>query len=180
MTAANRVVMVLAIACLLMTGPAAAERWVIPAGAHATGAQDTNWRTDLQLVNPTDGEVTVRVYLLRKNQDNSDLDESSTHTVAAGGQVVVGDVFFADFSYSGTGGLLVECDNPDLVVTSRTYNLLDDDSTYGQFIPGVKAGRRPSSLLQGHIVYLAKSDIFEAISASAPPAQKLGRRRSNV
>ena len=108
MRTAIRRVLVSAIAFLLMTGPVAAERWVVPAGAHATGAQDTNWRTDLQLVNPTDSEVTARVYLLRKNQDNSDLEESSTHTVAAGGQVVVGDVFFSDFSYSGTGGLLVE------------------------------------------------------------------------
>ncbi len=162
MRTAIRRALVVAIPFLLVAIPATAERWVVPAGAHATGAQDTNWRTDLQLVNPTDSQVAVRVYLLRKNQDNSDLDESSTHTVAADGQVVVGDVFFSDFSYSGTGGLLVECDSPDLVVTSRTYNLLDDQSTYGQFIPGVKVGDALPAAYEGHIVYLAKSDDFRS------------------
>ncbi len=156
-----RVVTMSALACLV-AGTAVAGRWVIPAGAHATGAQDTNWRTDLQLVNPTSSDATATVYLLRKNQDNSNLGESSTHTVIANGQVVVGDIFFSDFSYSGTGGLLVECDNPDLVVTSRTYNLLDDHSTYGQFIPGVKVGDALPASHEGHIIYLAKSDSFRS------------------
>ena len=89
MTTTFRVAALSLLATLLVASPGAAERWIIPAGAHATGQQDTNWRTDLQLVNPTGNEVTARVYLLRKNQDNSDLSESSTHTVPANGQMVV-------------------------------------------------------------------------------------------
>ena len=146
----------------LSAGTAAAERWIVPAGAHATGAQDTNWRTDLYLFNPYSTDITVTVYLLRKGMDNSDLNESSTHTVPANGQSVLADVFFSEFGFSGTGGLLVECDNTDLVVNSRTYDLLDDSSTYGMYLPGVRTSAALAPGQQGEIIYLAKSADFRS------------------
>ena len=76
MTHVSKAVLMACLLVMLAASPVAAERWIVPAGAHATGQQDTNWRTDLQLVNPGSNEVTVRVYLLRKGQDNSDLGES--------------------------------------------------------------------------------------------------------
>ena len=141
----------------LSAGTAAAERWIIPAGAHATGAQDTNWRTDVYLFNPYSTDITVTVYLLRKGIDNSDLNESSTHTVPADGQTVLADVFFSEFGFSGTGGLLVECDNPDLVVNSRTYDLLEDSRTFGLYMPAVRTSAALASGQQGEIIHLAKS-----------------------
>jgi len=136
---------------------ASAERWIIPAGAHATGARDTNWRTDIYLSNPYSTEITVTVYLLRKGKDNSDLNESSTHTVPANGQTVVADILYSEFGFSGTGGLLVECDNPDLVVNSRTYDLLDDSRTFGLYMPAVRTSAALAPGQQGEIIYLAKS-----------------------
>jgi hypothetical protein len=165
-----RSLVLLGVAFSLITGSAHAERWLVPAGAHVTGAQDTNWRTDLQVSNPSGVEATITVYLLEAREDNSSLARSSSHTVPAGGQIVIGDVFEADFSFSGNGGLLVESSNVHLVVTSRTYNLLGADNalelpegaTFGQFIPGVNVDDALDADVEGHIVYLARSDAFRS------------------
>ncbi len=165
-----RCLLPLGFACCLIAGTAEAARWLVPAGAHATGAQDTNWRTDLQVSNPSGEEATITVYLLEARQDNSSLDQSSSHSVPANGQLVIGDVLATDFGFSGNGGLLVESSNEHLVVTSRTYNLLGEDNalalpagaTFGQFIPGVNVDDALGADVEGHIVYLAKSDAFRS------------------
>jgi hypothetical protein len=165
-----RSLVLLGVAFSLITGTAHAERWLVPAGAHVTGAQDTNWRTDLQVSNPSGVEATITVYLLEAREDNSSLERSSSHTVSANGQIVISDVFEADFSFSGNGGLLVESSNEHLVVTSRTYNLLGADNalelpegaTFGQYIPGVNVDDALSADAEGHIVYLAKSNDFRS------------------
>jgi hypothetical protein len=165
-----RSLLLLGIACCLIAPKASAERWLVPAGAHVTGAQDTNWRTDLQASNPSGVDATITVYLLEAREDNSSLEQSTSHTVTAGGQIVIGDVFETDFSFSGNGGLLVESSNEHLVVTSRTYNLLGADNalelpegaTFGQYIPGVKIDDALGAGVEGHIVYLAKSEDFRS------------------
>jgi len=101
----RRLIAVLCIGLLLGVGSAQAARWVIPSGAHATGAENTNWRTDLRLVNPGDEAVTVTVYLLLTRQDNSALDNSVQFQVPAGGQLLVEDIFgridnYAPLTYS--------------------------------------------------------------------------------
>jgi hypothetical protein len=162
--------MFVAVLFCLIVPRAHAARWLVPAGAHATGAQDTNWRTDLLVSNPSDEAATVTVYLLEARQDNSSLGRSSTHSVPANGQIVIGDVFETDFSFSGNGGLLVESSNGQQVVTSRTYNLLGEGNalglpegaTFGQYIPGVKVDDALGTDVEGHIVYLAKSDAFRS------------------
>jgi hypothetical protein len=130
---------------------------VIPAGAHVTGAQGTNWRTDLRLANPTESELAVTVYLLEAGRDNSALDRIADHLVPAHGQVVVTDVLLEDFSFEGSGALLIDCSSPRLVVTTRTYNLLPDGSTFGQFIPAVPAADALAAGDEGQIIHLAKS-----------------------
>lgn len=167
---AVRSLMFVAVLFCLIVPRAHAARWLVPAGAHATGAQDTNWRTDLLVSNPSDEAATVTVYLLEARQDNSSLGRSSTHSVPANGQIVIGDVFETDFSFSGNGGLLVESSNGQQVVTSRTYNLLGEGNalglpegaTFGQYIPGVKVDDALGTDVEGHIVYLAKSDAFRS------------------
>jgi hypothetical protein len=62
--------MFVAVLFCLIVPRAHAARWLVPAGAHATGAQDTNWRTDLLVSNPSDEAATVTVYLLEARQDN--------------------------------------------------------------------------------------------------------------
>jgi hypothetical protein len=165
-----RCLLIVGFACSLVAGNASAERWLVPAGAHATGAQDTNWRTDLLVANPSEDEASITVYLLEARQDNSGLGQSSSHTVPAEGQIVIGDVFETDFSFSGNGGLLVESSNERLVVTSRTYNLLGEGNalelptgaTFGQFIPGVNVDDALGAGVEGHIVYMATSDAFRS------------------
>jgi hypothetical protein len=158
----SRTVICFVIAIGLLAAGAQSAQWMVPAGAHAIGAEDTNWRTDLRLVNGSDAEVTVTVYLLKAKRNNSALDMSAQYTIPAGGQVVVGDIFFEAWAFDGNGALLIDCDSEELVVTSRTYNLLSDGRTYGQFLPGVPVADALQPGEEGHIIYLAKSDIFRS------------------
>jgi hypothetical protein len=158
---------------LVMAATAQAERWVVPAGAHVTGAQGTNWRTDLTIANPTSAEVSVTVFLLEAGRDNSTLERSTELVVAAGGQAVVADVLFEKFSFDGTGALLIDCSDPRIVATTRTYNLLPDGSTYGQFIPAVALADALMPGDEGQIIYLAGSSDYRSnlgFAATTPTA----------
>jgi hypothetical protein len=159
---------------LFVSATARGERWVVPAGAHVTGAQGTNWRTDLRIANPTTAEASVTVYLLEAGHDNSALDRSTALEVPAQGQVVVTDVFFEAFSFEGTGALLVDCSDPRIVVTTRTYNLLPDGSTYGQFIPAVPVADALMPGDEGQIIYLAGSSDYRSNLGFAPTTATAG------
>jgi hypothetical protein len=149
------------IACLGLAAQVDAARWIVPAAAHAAGQVGTNWRTDLRLSNPTEEAVTVRVYLLRQNQDNGALGEYVDYTVNLGGQVVIEDVLDDGFDFSGNAALLIDCDEPKLVATTRTYNLVEEGS-YGQFIPAVALSDALPAGTTGHVAYLAKSGDFRS------------------
>ncbi len=174
MTQTARGSVTLAVLLLLVAATARADRWIIPAGAHNTGAESTVWRTDLRMVNPTDEQVAVTVYLLKQRRDNTALDTSALYTVPAMGQVVVGDIFESAFGFSGSGALLVDCIEPHLVVTSRTYNLLGDGSTYGQFIPGVPAADALHDGVDGQIIYLVKSADYRSNLGYAAASDQAG------
>jgi len=129
--------------------------------AHAAGAANTNWRTDLRILNPGDEAAAVRVYLLKPDRDNSALGSFVDLNIPAQGQKVVSDIFFSRFSYNGSGGLLIESTEEQLVVTSRTFNQVPG-GTYGQFIPGVSVDDALQAGEEGQILYLAKSDDFRS------------------
>ena len=61
---------------VLALGTAEARQWMVPAAAHATGANDTNWRTDLRLATDSTSPVTATVTLLPRDADNSALSQS--------------------------------------------------------------------------------------------------------
>ncbi|HEX7676717.1 MAG TPA: hypothetical protein VF713_01235, partial [Thermoanaerobaculia bacterium] len=139
---------------------ATAARWMVAAAAHAPGAANTNWRTDLRLVNPSTTEATATVYLLPQGSNNAALPTRVTVTVPSAGQLALTDVLDTKFSFSGNAALLVESTEASLVVTSRTYNLSANGSTYGQFIPGVDVNDALAAREKGQLIYISKSNDY--------------------
>ena len=98
---------------LAVLAPAAlhADSWYIAASANASGNAGTNWRTDVRIINTSDEDASVRIYLLRNGENNGALDEFTDFDVPAMGQILIQNILNTHFNYSGTGALLVESDD---------------------------------------------------------------------
>jgi hypothetical protein len=105
----------------------------IPVAAHGSGYHNSQWRTDLGLLNTSDvaTEVTITVF-------GSDGEHVLAVNVQASSQLILVD-FLARIPYTGGGAVHVESSEP-VIATSRTYNELDPDGecfpagTLGQFL----------------------------------------------
>lgn len=125
----------------------------IPAGAKATGSENTFWVTDMAMLNLTANPAVCNLSYLVKNQANP-LPDTVTVVLGPGEQTLYGDVFNSLFGLSSANGAIkIVASHPDVRVTSRTYNAAGANGTYGQFIPAqddnesCQAGR-PVSLAQ--------------------------------
>jgi hypothetical protein len=124
--------------------------WV-PVAAHNAGLHQSQWRTDLGLLNTgtTTANVQMRFY------GPGGLDTDTTY-VPAKAQSILVDVV-GQLGASGQGALQIASDLP-LKVTSRTYNQVASaascypNGTQGQDYPGVVAS---SGLATGQSAYLA-------------------------
>jgi len=105
----------------------------IPASAHVAGANDTNWRTDLEGI--TGGATSYTVELLAAGENN-DTPRSAVRAFGDAPCERIGDALDELFTFSGTGALRITPSGGVLAATSRTYNDLGD-RTFGQFIPAV-------------------------------------------
>jgi len=132
---------------LMPVGEAAAT-WFVPAAAHVTGVNDTNWRTDLAVVNTGSVAVQVQVAFLEEGKDNSTPQVSTPLVLPAGGSTRIVNVVPTLFNRQGVkGALRVVADGP-VAVSSRTYNLLlsgnrwglAEGATFGQNVPGLQGG----------------------------------------
>jgi hypothetical protein len=103
----------------------------IPAAAHASGALNTNWRTDVQLHNPGTVQARVNVAMLVRDQANPS-PQTRTFTINAGTSVRLQDILASSFSFDGAAALRISILQGDVIATSRTYNLTSG-GTYGQF-----------------------------------------------
>ena len=132
--------------------PVAPDLYLI-AGAHARGAANTNWRTDLVVHNVGDRNVSYRLELLRRDTDNSN-PESKDFTLLPQRSRVHEDVFASVFDYRGTGALRIVANPPTVLGTSRTYNLVAQ-GTYGQFVPVVQQAQSIPWGKRGRILQLS-------------------------
>jgi hypothetical protein len=100
----------------LVHGDGATTAW-IPVATHAAGANGSQWRTDLGLLNGSGetAEVTITVY-------GSDGEHTLPIAVAEGEQVILIDLL-GQIPYTGGGAVKVEASRP-VVATSRTYTEL--------------------------------------------------------
>ena len=107
---------------------------MIPAAAHVTGASGTNWRTDLEVLNPGSSQCSYTIELLAQDQDNSSPD-SRSFQLDPGLAVRYEDVLASMFAFSGAAALRVTPSGCALQLSSRTFNDTAN-GTYGQLVPG--------------------------------------------
>jgi hypothetical protein len=105
--------------------------YVVGGVAHATGADDSQWRSKLALVNTSEDE-TAAVLEYSSGSESTPVDVTLSPGELVAWDDVAVDLFDADDS---SGAVRVDADGP-VVVTARTYNL-SADGTFGQFLPGV-------------------------------------------
>ena len=119
---------------LVRSGDPVEHVTLVPASAHQPGAEGTNWRTDLVVLNRGASRADFTLALLKRDADNTS-PATVDSSVDAGKAAGFNDVVLAAFGFTGAGALAVLSASPGLMVASRTYND-DPDGTYGQFVPG--------------------------------------------
>jgi trimeric autotransporter adhesin len=127
----------------------AAVAWV-QVGSHATGANESQWRTDLGVLNPGTEQASVQVRFHKSGGV-----KSNTVAVAAGQQAILVDVV-NQIPETGSAGLEIVADRP-VDVSSRTYNQVGavaacyPNGTFGQSYEAFTPAR---ALGQGAVAYL--------------------------
>lgn len=131
---------------VLLTASAAGAQFVapgaaIPVVANLPGLNNTDWRTDVSVVNLADADTSI-VLLLQPEIRNGvpDFDPVITDPVpiAAGDQLTMRNIVETVFGLSDTkGGLSIfSTDGAPLVIGARIYTYGDDGGSYGQNVEG--------------------------------------------
>ncbi len=137
----------------------------IAAAAHASGAGGTNWRTDLEVHSVGPATASFTIQCLMRNQANPS-PTTKSYTLAAGQSRRFDDVLMSAFGISsGTAALVVTASSGQILVSSRTYNLLGagnsmglpTGSTFGQFVPGQEEFEAIGPGQQGRLIQLSHS-----------------------
>ena len=143
-----------------------ATRYVIPGIADIPAGQQ-NFHSDLRLFNGGDFSVPITLTFHPGNgfAGFGTPVTAEPRTINAGDILVLDNVLPALFTRTGTGGSIVITtpSNSSLVATARTYTAVENNGSYGQFIPGITpaegigAGDRALQILQ-----LEESDQFRS------------------
>ena len=129
---------------------------MIPAAASLHGLAGTNWRTDVELHNPSGDTATIKVSPLLRGQANPD-PTVRTFSLDAGQSLRLDDVLGTQFGLSGAAALRIRCTSyDDIVATSRTYNDAGD-RTYGQFISALPLDAAIGTVHSGRLIQLSQS-----------------------
>lgn len=132
--------------CFFSLSIFAGDIW-ISASAHATGALETNWRTDVSILNNGLEESNVSIYFLMSGVDKSSENlyrNPINVTIPPKNQLKIDDILKEKFGIEQGSGALLLSSESDILVVSRTYNLLPTEE-YGQFIPGSDISNAKSS-----------------------------------
>jgi hypothetical protein len=123
--------------------------------ARAPGAEDTQWRSTLGLLNTGDMPAEVMVHFVQGSGTDTE-----TVTLAPGELQVWQDVVEQLFGLTGStsGSIQVESDRP-VIVTARTFNQ-GDAGTFGQFLPGATPADMLSAGQAGILSQLSNSAAF--------------------
>lgn len=111
----------------------------IPAGAKATGAFGTYWRTDLRIYNASSSNASITIYYLPRASFASHA-ASVTDTLGPNEVKVYQNVLDTLFGISGnTAGGFRIVSNQNIIAESRTWTPAPEgqEGTYGQRIPGI-------------------------------------------
>jgi hypothetical protein len=109
---------------------------IVPAAAHADGANGTRWRTDLVLTNATDEVVSADLRFINFITGPPPSTDQQV-VVPAGGSVSIEDVMgkWGYGEYATVVGAVAVEGAPELAVTSRTYTDGGAAGTAGQSVP---------------------------------------------
>jgi len=114
-----------------------AHTYIVGPVAHAPGANNSNWRSDLTIVCPGDAASTL-VLTAQTGSGN----RSRNVTIGAGNTLQWKDVLVSLFDFgqsASVGGTIVITSSEKTEIISRTYNE-GASGTLGQFIPGLSSG----------------------------------------
>jgi len=142
----------------------AGETIYVTASAHVAGAAGTNWRTDLEVHCWGSEAASYTVELLKHGRDNSN-PRTESFTLDAGKSTRFEDVLESVFEFTGAAALRITPISGQLLVTSRTYNLLGEGNdlglpagaTFGQYIPGVTSKHAIARGEEGRLIQLSHS-----------------------
>ena len=127
----------------------------ISAAAHLAGANNTVWRTDLEIYNSGSSGAWYQIELLVHGADNS-TPENRLFTLEQSNAVRYGDVLESVFGFEGSAALRITPIEGEIAVTSRTYNQLEAGTT-GQFAPGVPEGEAIRFGQDARLIQLSQS-----------------------
>ncbi len=112
-------------------------RMIIPAVGHVAGANNTFWRSDVTMYNPTPSTMTLSLRYLAAGADDRFADVR-TVPVGAGKTLSLSDVVMWMGVASGTGALDIRWSTSSgPLVASRTYTTTAAGGTFGQSIDPV-------------------------------------------
>lgn len=172
----QRLTVVLVAGALTVAGAALAlnpgsEVFVASAGRGA-GAGDSMWVTDLYILNPNEGAVTVALYPLDRNANNAAVAPVILD-VSPEASLVLPDVVLHTLGLeTWFGAFRLESVAP-IVVNTRIYNL-SAAGTFGQGFAGVPADAVPddSGFTTTHILGIGQNESFRtnvvAVEADGP------------
>jgi len=110
----------------------ASAQLLLPAAAHVDGAGNTQWKTDIWVMNVGSRPVAPTFELWP--QDGGLVTAEAPVSIEPGQILAVDDVIGELFGLDGTQGALVLDADTAILATSRTYNTAPTGS-FGQFIP---------------------------------------------
>ncbi|MCD4749780.1 MAG: PKD domain-containing protein [Thermoanaerobaculales bacterium] len=127
----------------------------VAGAAHVPGANETNWRTDLELARGGIGQVAITIELLRSATDNSS-PAAHVETLGGGSSRRMLDALDSMFDFEGAAALRITPASGTVMATSRTFNDLGTE-TYGQFISGLPVAAATGAGEEVRLIQLAHS-----------------------
>jgi PKD repeat protein len=129
---------------------------MIGAVANALGGNNTNWKTEMAMINPFSTSISVQLSFLESGKDNSSVTGMPI-TLRGGSSWRMQDVVQELFGRTNTfGALRIDGDALPIAI-SRTYNDQGNAGTYGQFIPA-----RPWTSGTGILFPIRSDDVYRA------------------
>ena len=112
---------------------------VVPVAMHGSGAQGTQWQTDLWISNMTMAGKNVTLTFYPTTGESS----STTVNVPSAGTVELRDVVLSTFGHANSKGLLMLTvdTSTGIQATARIYNVGNPMGEFGQFVPGIATER---------------------------------------
>lgn len=134
------------------------HRTLIPAVAHAPGSENSTWRSDLIGVNIGLGAVDLTLSFVGGGVGAPII---RSRTLLPGEIWTSIDTVESLFGSEGTGVITVEA-NGAVAIHARTYNLMADGGTFGQFLPGLDEEDAIPEGVSGLVTGLKENDAWRS------------------